>query len=333
MTEEKELKFWWTVTPGEFLQEKMDEMGIDVKEMASRTGYTPKTINEILKAKCAVTTEVAINLEYATGTATYFWINSQREYEEFLLRQKVKKSLNNQSLWRKGFPLHEINDRNWVDDINNREDGVSPLLRFFCVASPKAWENYYFKANLKASFNISLAEAQDPYAASVWMRRGEILAEEIKMEKPDDKKLRAALKKSLPKFIELAAEYGPKDCSQKGPKKSVGKPGEIDEGMVKLQELCASFNIKLLYVQNFKSAPIHGMSRWYRGVPLIQIHDRFKDKSLFWFTFFHELAHIILHGKKDIFVKNMYHGNKNPQKEEEANCFAQKCMVDAGLQV
>ena len=73
------------------------------------------------------------------------------------------------------------------------------------------------------------------------------------------------------------------------------------------------------------------MSRWYRHIPIIQLHDRFEDRKAFWFMFFHELSHIILHGKKDIFIKNVYHGNKNPQKEEDADLFAQKCMADAGL--
>jgi len=38
-----------------------------------------------------------------------------------------------------------------------------------------------------------------------------------------------------------------------------------------------------------------------------------------------------LHGQKDIFIKNVYHGNKNPQKEEDADFFAQKSMADVGL--
>ncbi|WP_407441708.1 ImmA/IrrE family metallo-endopeptidase [Fibrobacter sp.] len=187
----------------------------------------------------------------------------------------------------------------------------------------KAWKNYYTNASLKVAFRISLAEAQDPFAASVWLRRGEILADAIKMEKQNDKKQRVIIKKALPQFIELAKAYGAQ--------RTMGKPGEIDEGMLKLQELGSSLGMKILYVQNFKSARIHGMARWYRDIPVIQLHDRFKNRKAFWYTFFHELSHIILHGKKDIFIKNMYHGNKNPVKEAEADAFAQKCMADAGL--
>lgn len=323
MSKEKKLVLWGVTPPGEFLEEKLEEMGMDVNEFAKRIGYTPKTVNEILKGKCAITTEMAFNLEYVTGMSVAFWLNAQRGYEEELMRQKIKKSLNDTPLWRSDFPLPELAPRNWIADMDNKDDNVSPILQFFKVSSPKAWKDYYLSADLKVAFRISLSEAQDPYAASVWLRRGEILAEAIPMEKQNEKKLRSAVKKALPQFIELAKTYGDQSTQ--------GAPGEIDEGMLKLQELGLSLGIKILYVQNFKSAPIHGMSRWYRHIPIIQLHDRFEDRKAFWFTFFHELSHIILHGKKDIFIKNAYHGNKNPQKEEEADLFAQKCMADAGL--
>lgn len=320
-----ERDYWFVVSPGDILEEKLEEMGMDVNEFARRIGYTPKTVNELLKGKCRVTTEVALNLEYVTEIPASNWLNMQRYYEEDLMRKKMRESLNSKPLWRKDFPLPELASRNWINDLDNKEDNVSPILRFFKVSSPKAWMDYYLSADLKVAFRISLAEAQDPYAASVWLRRGEILAEAIPMEKQNDKKIRSALKKALPQFIELAKKYGNQSAQ--------GAPGEIDEGMQKLHEFGLTLGVKILYVQNFKSAPIHGMARWYRDIPIIQIHDRFEDRRAFWYTFFHELSHIILHGKKDIFIKNVYHGNKNPQKEEEADLFAKKCMVDAGLEM
>ena len=168
------------------------------------------------------------------------------------------------------------------------------------------------------------------------MRRGEILADEIQMEKQNDKKVRSAIKKAMPEFVELAKSDVERWNALRR-KKALPKPkvGEdfIDEGMHKLQELGAKIGIKVIYAQNFKSAPIHGMARWYKDIPVIQLHDRFKDRNAFWFTFFHELGHIVLHGKKDIFIKNVYYGNKNQQKDDEANMFAQKYMPAAGLEV
>jgi Zn-dependent peptidase ImmA (M78 family) len=52
-----------------------------------------------------------------------------------------------------------------------------------------------------------------------------------------------------------------------------------------------------------------------------------------WFTFFHELAHVLYHGKKGICLQNIEITHNHPEKEDEANCFAQKCMVDAGFEM
>ena len=328
------LKLWRVSPPGEMLADKLEEMGLDAKELASRTGYTPKTINELLKAKCRVTPEMALNLEIATGISQSIWLNMQMMYDEFLSRKKIEESLKNQAKWPKFFPIAELNPRKWIDDIN-KNNGVLPILKYFGISTPKAWKDYYFGNRLKVAFRISLAETEDPYAASVWLRRGEILADQIQMEKQNDKKVRSAIKKAMPQFVELArADVERWEALRR--QKSLPKPkiGEdfIDEGMYKLQELGATLGIKVLYAQNFKSAPIHGMARWYKDIPVIQLHDRFKDRNAFWFTFFHELGHIVLHGKKDIFIKNVYYGNKNLQKDEEANMFAQKYMLAAGLE-
>lgn len=318
-----ELKLWGAVRPGQILEEKLQEMAIDVNDFAARIDYTPKTVNEILRGKCRITPEMAYNLEYGTNIPASNWLELQKLYDEDLCRKSIRSVFKSLAGWRKHFPISELNPRHWIQNFEDPEDCISPILKFFGVASPKAWENYYYNSRLKVSFRISLAETEDPYAASVWMRRGELLADEIQMEPQNDKKLRSAVKKALPKFIELAQKYGSD--------KTKGRPGEIDEGMLELQKLSAELGIKILYVQNFKSAPIHGMSRWYKDIPIIQLHDRFKERKTFWFTFFHELAHIIYHGKKDIFIRNVYYGNKNQQKEDEANTFAQKCMTDAGL--
>ena len=42
------------------------------------------------------------------------------------------------------------------------------------------------------------------------------------------------------------------------------------------------------------------------------------------FTFFHEAGHIILHGKKDIFLENLEYSDKDLEKEKEADSFAIK---------
>jgi addiction module HigA family antidote len=320
------------VPPGRHLAEKLEEMGLDANDLAARMGYTPKAVNDILQGNCRIMPEVAIMLEMVTEIPASFWLRSQIAYDEYLSRELIKAALDNQPLWRKSFPP-ELNARDWVEkDKDNEKSGLS-LLKFFAVASPKAWDGYYKDARLKVAFRISLAEVKDPYAMSAWIRRGEILSDQDPMEKLGQPTVRKNLKAALPEIIAFAAANKVRPRGEKRITYWTPEAEVVDDCMTGLQALCRKIGIRVLFVQNFKSAPVHGMYRWYKDVPLIQLHDRFEKRAAMWFTFFHELAHVLYHGKKGICLQNIEITHNYPEKEDEANCFAQKCMADAGFKV
>ena len=327
-----DLKLWIEFPPGRDLAEKLEEMGLDENDLAARMGYTPKAVNDILQGNSRITPEVALSLEMITEIPADYWLRSQIAYDEFVTRERIKASLSDQSLWKKSFPS-EINVRDWVRQDKDDAKSLVPLLKFFAVASPQAWDGYYKDAKLKVAFRISLAEVKDPYATSAWIRRGEILSDRDPMEKQEQIPVRKRLKAALPEIIAFAAAN--KTLPKRAKKITYTTPEAdvVDDCMTGLQELCRKIGIRVLFVQNFKSAPIHGMYRWYKDVPLIQLHDRFEKRATMWFTFFHELAHVLYHGKKGICLQNIEITHNHPEKEEEANCFAQKCMLEAGFDV
>ena len=322
---ENKIKLWHVPSPGRELAEKLEEMGLDANDLAARMGYTPKAVNDILQGNCRITPDVAIMLEMITDIPAIYWLRRQMSYDEFLSREKIKASLTDQSLWKKSFPS-EMNVRKWVQYKKDDERSLMPLLKFFAVASPQAWDGYYKDARLKVAFRISLA-------TSAWIRRGEILSDRDTMEKQEQSPVRKRLKAALPEIIAFAAANKTLPKSAKKITYWTPEAEVVDDCMTSLQELCRKIGIRVLFVQNFKSAPIHGMYRWYKDVPLIQLHDRFKKRETMWLTFFHELAHVLYHGKKGICLQNIEITHNYPEKEDEANAFAQKCMVDAGFNV
>ena len=322
----------YVTPPGRTLSEKLEEMGLDANDLAARMGYTPKAVNDILQGYCRITPEVAFSLEVITEIPANFWLRRQIAYDEYLAREYVKASLDNQPLWRKSFPP-ELNARDWVEKGKNDDKTGLSLLKFFAVASPQAWYSYYKDARLKVAFRISLADVKDPYAMSAWIRRGEILSDQDPMEKLGQPAVRKNLKVALPEIIAFAAANKVRPKSKKRITYWTPEAEVVDDCMTGLQALCRKIGIRVLFVQNFKSSPVHGMYRWYKDVPLIQLHDRFEKRATMWFTFFHELAHVLYHGKKGICLQNIEITHNYPEKEDEANAFAQKCMVDAGFKV
>lgn len=60
------------------------------------------------------------------------------------------------------------------------------------------------------------------------------------------------------------------------------------------------------------------------GRAVIALTDRWKKDDRFWFSFFHEAAHILLHSKKETFIDD---GTDNDVVEAEANAFARDILI------
>ncbi len=66
-----------------------------------------------------------------------------------------------------------------------------------------------------------------------------------------------------------------------------------------LQSICLEAGVKVVYTPCINKAPISGSTCWLNGdTPFIQLTGRYNRNDSFWFTFFHEAGHILLHGKR-----------------------------------
>lgn len=295
--------------PGATLEEKLQEMGMSVKEFATRVSKPEKTIIAVLKGKSSITPDMAIAFEMVTKIPAHMWLRHQKSYDEFIARKRREKSLKEGLRWAEKFPYAEMSGLGWLSDISDFPDGdtrniVDILCTFFAVSSPKGWEDFYLNQRLRVAFSITLAEACDPYALSAWLRQGEIQACKISVgTKYTAKLLRGILN----------------DISE------IRKSGAENQTEM-LKSLLGDAGVKLVFTETLSSAPVKGCARYIYGVPCIQLAKEFDVESDFWYTLYHEIGHILLHGKKDIFMENVNYGDKDPEKEREADEFAIQWM-------
>lgn len=287
--------------PGETLVEKLEEMEMGPKEFALRTGKPEKTIIAILNGKSSITPDMAVLFENVTRIPANFWMNHQRSYDEFIAREKQQTVIQDAVTWAKQFPLADMIAKGWLPQVGTIEEKTKEMLVFFGISSHKAWEDYYFKQELKVAFRISLSSTNEPFAISAWLRKGELQASELKGSDYSEKNF----KEALPELKSIMAEH-PHDF------------------FAKLQNTCLKAGVKLVHTPTLPKAPICGSTRWLNDTPLIQLTGRYKRNDSFWFTFFHEAGHILLHGKKDIFLEKIEYSDKDKVKEKEADEFACK---------
>lgn len=286
--------------PSETLLEKLEEMGMSRKEFALRTGKPEKTIVAVLKGESSITPEMAVMFENITKIPANFWINKQARYNEYKARLKRKEDVEQAIDWARSFPYAEMAKNNWVEPTRKIEEKCINLFEYFAISTHTAWNRLYLESELKIAAYASLKHTQEPHSISAWLRQGELQASEISA--PEYNLIE--FKKSLKSIKDLMANHPVNFFSE-------------------LQDICLKSGVKVFYTPRLPKTPINGSTRWINNAPVIQLTARYKQNDRFWFTFFHEAGHIILHGKKYISLENINFSEADPIKEEEAHQFAE----------
>ncbi|MEQ1666538.1 MAG: ImmA/IrrE family metallo-endopeptidase, partial [Bdellovibrionales bacterium] len=77
---------------------------------------------------------------------------------------------------------------------------------------------------------------------------------------------------------------------------------------------------------------VSGAVRWIGSTPVVQLSLLGAYSDIFWFNLFHELGHIVLHGKKEKFLefdKRVF--SELQEKEKEADNFATRELIDTAI--
>lgn len=294
--------------PGETLLDTIQAKNISQTELAERMGRPIKTINEIIQGKTAITPETAIQLERVLGVSAEFWLEREKNYRLELAEINEAENLLNTKSWLSHFPLKEMTALNWIHcDPKKTIQCYEAVLSFFSVSNKDSFYSYY-KVQ-QPHYRLSNFDNKSVYIVASWLRQGQIQAEEFKA--PEFNKSKAL--KAIPGLLDIMMENSP-------------------EFFHKLQAACLAVGIKLIYTPCLKSLKVHGCTRWIDSAPVVQVSNLLKRDDIFWFTFFHELGHIILHGKRDVFMEGLEYTDEEKIKEEEANEFAVKHLFSRELE-
>jgi HTH-type transcriptional regulator/antitoxin HigA len=289
----------YAVLPGESLVEVLESLSMTQAGLANRMGRPMKTINEIIKGKAAITADTALQLERVLGVPASFWIHLERNYREALARKKDQERLKKQLKWLRQFPVRAMAKSGWIRAKGGVEQ-LQELLRFFGVASPEQWRDVWSRAGV--AYRRSRVFESDPGAVAAWLRQGEVQAQGIQCAPYEPNRFR----KLLGEIRVLTLQ--PPDVFQ-----------------AELVRLCAESGVAVVFVPEFPKLRISGAARWLSPrKALIQLSLRYKTNDHLWFSFFHEAGHILLHGKRSVFIDD---GTGSDSKEAKANAFAADLLV------
>jgi HTH-type transcriptional regulator/antitoxin HigA len=99
---------------------------------------------------------------------------------------------------------------------------------------------------------------------------------------------------------------------------------DVQEFLPKIKQELAKAGVAFVIAKPFGKIALSGVSRWLSPrKALIQLTLRHKSDDHFWFTLFHEAAHLLLHSRKTVFVDGRgKEATGSKEEEEEANSWA-----------
>lgn len=289
--------------PGETLLETLEVTGMTQAELALRMGRPKKTINELVKGKAAVSEETALQLEHVLGVPASFWLARQRDYDEARARRDEDGRLRADAGWLKeiGHPL--LVKRGWLPRRTSVEASMRDALAFFQCGTVKGFREHHSSTALHRQ---SRAFEIDPLAVRTWLRRVELVAGGLSCETWSAERLRTRLP------LLRACTLRP-----------------LLEGLEHARTLLAEAGVSLVWVEPMPRSRLSGAAFPSGERRVVGLTLRHGSDDHVWFTVFHELGHLLLHGARETFVDDGQAGSD--VRESEADAFARDTLVPSDV--
>jgi HTH-type transcriptional regulator / antitoxin HigA len=285
---------------GQTLRSTLDSLGMTQAELAARAGLSLKHVNQIVQGVAPVTHETSLLLEKVTGVSARTWNALEATYRDRVLRVDDRQALASDAEWLSELPVKELIRRGRLPPATDQATLVDEVCRFFGVASRSSWERVWREP--LASFRRSATLKSDAGAVAAWLRIGEIEAQAVEVEPFDARRFRQSLDEIRGLTVSSPEEFVPR-----------------------LIQACARSGVALVFVPEIKGARCWGAARWLTPTKaLIELSLRYKSDDHLWFSFFHEAAHLLLHGKKETYITT---DRFTDDAEEEANVFAATFLI------
>lgn len=286
------------IPTGDFIAEWMTDEGINAAELARRLGATPKHVSELLSGKAPLSHRQAIALERVTSIPARLWNMYESGYRDALARQAAVPELEAQYESARRFPLSYL--RKWgfiTAPARDHAETVRQLLSLLGAANLAAFEATWTQGSV--AYRRSAVARDDAPALATWLALAERQHDRLRDVPRFDS---AGLWALLPRIRTLTTH----------------DPVNVDETVAALHAV----GVVLCFVPAVPGLGIHGATRWVKGHPLIQLSLLWKSDDQFWFTLFHEVGHVLLHGHKSLFLNG-----DQTDEELEADRFAADVLI------
>lgn len=299
MSNVKDYKNLIAFHPGYYIKEVIESLGITQEEFAKRLDTTGKNISKLVNGEQNLSLDMARKLSNMLGTDIEFWLNLQNSYEVKLAEMQEQEEMDAEIC-----VLKSINYKYFCDNFGLPEykgklnEKVKALRRLLKVSSLSLLK----KEDLLVSFR----------AASLRMTEKNIINSNIMLQlamdeacntdapRYNEQKLKGAIDELLTLTVKRPSEFYPK-----------------------MKELLHEAGVILVILPHLPNSGVNGAVKKVGNNVMLMINDRRTYADTFWFSFFHEIGHIVNGDFQISFEKNA----KNDEIENRADEYAREKLI------
>lgn len=254
--------------PGVTIKEQLNDRGMSQKEFAARMDMSEKHISKLVNGDVQLTPETAVRLEMVLGVPAKFWNRLEAIYREKLIKAEAENAMDADVEMAKQFPYSEMAKFGWVPETRDAKEKVVYLRKYFEVVELSLLGSDLITRI--ACRRLAITDKSD-LALMAWAQEAKIKARDIQTAPINMKGLIAA----MPEIRKMTV-LKPKDfCPQ-------------------IKKCLADCGIALIFLPHLKGSFLQGASFMDGNKIVVGLTARGKDADKFWFSLFHELAHIVL---------------------------------------
>lgn len=291
------------IGPGSHIQELMELRDWTQQDLSDVLGVSTKHVNKLLKNEQPITLNMAKILGEAFNLSPEFWIKLDTKYRLRLEKEsEEEKDVDLRSKIYHYMPINEMARKGWIEKPE-RTDKLKELVCDFWKTSSIDFNVMSQGANL----NYRKSEAYEnfnKFAANCWYQMAK--------NKASEKKVPDYSKDKLTEFSNELHSYT-----------------NVENGTIEAIKSLNEAGVKFLVLSHLQKTYIDGASFIAEGSPVIVYTARYKRNDNFWFTFAHEVAHVLKHLKNEgdyVLDEIKKDDGSKPRKEKEADEFASKVL-------
>lgn len=254
--------------PGATIKEQLNYRDMSQKEFAARMDMSEKHISQLINGSVQLTPETAIRLETVLGVPAKFWNNLEANYREKILKIEAENAMDSEVAIAKRFPYSEMSKLGWIPETRKANEKVLNLRKYFEVVDLSLLESE--QINRIACRRLAITEKSD-LALLAWAQKAKLEARDI----PTAPVNIHALKSAIPEIRKL----------------TLLNPVQF---YPQLKERLAECGIALVLLQHLNGSFLQGATFRDGHKIVVGLTTRGEYADKFWFSLFHEFAHIIL---------------------------------------